>query len=787
MGYKNIKMKWKLLSIALLVFIVFASIFTISTYSFFKIDKSINMLDEEAKKNTTYVAKNVEELEQINTNFSELKTIELPMQLLTNELKYILEQAKSIIVTDSVIKMTNFQDNEKFIEIDEESFTVFEKLLALTDKTIYKKKINELVQSYSDVVLYGESVFFGFQKSKEDGIRKMALFDNALKDFNSEIDTLSDIAESKMNQKLQNIEMEIGNSSVQLEKVLEETSKSVSLISELEKNYIDSFFYVKIAMTIGMVLLLLIIGVMQKTIRSSLSELEIELETFFKFLRQEVDKCDDFTIGGKDEFAELSNLISKNREFIVTAQKKDVELINELNDVILLANKGSIHYNIETNPIFNSTKKLKTSINTFLDGNHNNMTMVISILEDFARSNFVIDNNKVKDYEGTIGILFSMLELLADNTSELLAINKNSGDKIFNKNKILVDNSQILSASSNEQATNLEETASALEEISGSIRNNTKATSFLNEKGQILKSSTIDGKGLALKTSTSMGEISLKVEAISKAIEEIDKISFQTNILSLNALVESATAGEAGKGFAVVAGEVRNLASKTSETAKIIKDLVESAKEETSIGNNNADDMISGYDKLSGVITETIDLIEDVDVSIQEQSLGINQINDAMSSLDQKTQENAEVSRVVEEISKECLSYGEEMVELAEYTTFNPDAYERLCNIKDKFEISSTAVDHFVYFEKAIGMIKEKRDNELKTEHQCNLASFIEKIDNSGLNISSLKDSHSSTHKVIEEFVKADYKSKEQMELGTNAIKNVINTVGKIKDLQKDF
>ncbi|PHR74468.1 MAG: hypothetical protein COA66_01385 [Arcobacter sp.] len=159
-----------------------------------------------------------------------------------------------------------------------------------------------------------------------------------------------------------------------------------------------------------------------------------------------------------------------------------------------------------------------------------------------------------------------------------------------------------------------------------------------------LKESIDSGQKLASSTVDSMDEINSQTQAIADAITVIDQIAFQTNILSLNAAVEAATAGEAGKGFAVVAQEVRNLASRSAEAAKEIKDLVEAATVKTNLGKQSADKMIEGYNILNTNIKKTTETINDIALSSKEQQTGIEQINDAITRLDQGTQENAAVA-----------------------------------------------------------------------------------------------------------------------------------------------
>ncbi|WP_457851434.1 methyl-accepting chemotaxis protein [Aliarcobacter butzleri] len=159
------------------------------------------------------------------------------------------------------------------------------------------------------------------------------------------------------------------------------------------------------------------------------------------------------------------------------------------------------------------------------------------------------------------------------------------------------------------------------------------------------------GEKLANQTTQAMDEINNQVNLINDSISVIDQIAFQTNILSLNAAVEAATAGEAGKGFAVVAQEVRNLASRSAEAAREIKAIVENATSKANEGKEIANNMIEGYKELNINISETINLIGDIQNASKEQLLGIEQINDAVNSLDRQTQQNAMIASQTNDIA----------------------------------------------------------------------------------------------------------------------------------------
>ncbi|WP_052502597.1 methyl-accepting chemotaxis protein [Halarcobacter anaerophilus] len=330
----------------------------------------------------------------------------------------------------------------------------------------------------------------------------------------------------------------------------------------------------------------------------------------------------------------------------ITDSKKVIDSVKES---INIAKTGIMDQTIKESTKNEAIEELKDGINELFSivsskvaGDLNEITKA---LESFQKLDFSHRITKSKG-ETAVG-----LNNLANVVNEMLVENKANGLTLDESSNVLLQNVDILNQNSNEAAASLEETAAALEEITSNISQNTnsivKMASFANQ----VTLSANEGKELAQQTTTSMNEIDVEVNAINDAITIIDQIAFQTNILSLNAAVEAATAGEEGKGFAVVAQEVRNLASRSAEAAKDIKNLVENATTKANKGKSISDKMIEGYIGLTENISKTINLISDVESASKEQQLGIVQINDAINSLDQQTQQNAAIASQTHDIA----------------------------------------------------------------------------------------------------------------------------------------
>ncbi|QNM89324.1 methyl-accepting chemotaxis protein [Aliarcobacter cryaerophilus] len=344
-------------------------------------------------------------------------------------------------------------------------------------------------------------------------------------------------------------------------------------------------------------------------------------------------------------------------------RKDDMHVLGELVIALDKVAQGIYSTQINSNTSNFMVHTLKEVVNKMLVRANTNIEDLVEIIGLYSEHDYRRQVNINPILKGKMKLAMEQINQLGSELNSNAKHNLENGT-LLEKNSLTMNRSvENLANKANAQAASLEETAAALEEITGITKNNTQNAHKMSNLSKDVKDSVVLGENLANKTASSMDEINAKVEAINEAIEVIDQIAFQTNILSLNAAVEAATAGEAGKGFAVVAQEVRNLANRSAEAAKEIKDLVENATSKTNDGKKISDEMKAGYSNLNKLISETIDIIQDVSIASSEQLKGIEQINDAVSILDRVTQENASEASNVAIIANETLAMAKILVE----------------------------------------------------------------------------------------------------------------------------
>ena len=220
-----------------------------------------------------------------------------------------------------------------------------------------------------------------------------------------------------------------------------------------------------------------------------------------------------------------------------------------------------------------------------------------------------------------------------------------------------------LSSRTEQTAANLEETAASLEELTATVTQSADTSRQANQLASTAVQAAEQGGEVVEQVVRSMEQINQSSRKISDIIGVIDGIAFQTNILALNAAVEAARAGEQGRGFAVVAGEVRSLAGRSAEAAKEIKSLITASVESVDMGAAQVAQAGDSMEKIVTSVRRVTDLIAELSAASSEQHDGFAQVNQAVSNLDQMTQQNA---ALVEESSAAALSMNEQAQRLAQ-------------------------------------------------------------------------------------------------------------------------
>lgn len=492
-------------------------------------------------------------------------------------------------------------------------------------------------------------------------------------------------------------------------------------ISDFENTIILKSFFFIFVFTLSFLLYFFI----SKYITSSIYNIRFGLNNFFSYLTTTQKELETIHIDSKDDFGLMAKDLNENIQKIKDGLAIDNEVINEAKFVSKMVGKGFLVYRI--NSVANNVyiNELKENVNNMIDNLRVNIINSFKTSLNYANRDFTVKADKT-EIGAIVNTQLRCLNMIGMNISEFLAMVNKNGNILDTKSNELLDLVNQLHSSSLSQASSLEQTTASIHDITSSITDTSNKASNMLEIANSTKAYSQEGIKLVENTQKSMYEINESTSAINEAITIIDQIAFQTNILSLNAAVEAATAGEAGKGFAVVAQEVRNLANRSAEAAKEIKHLVEVANQKSEDGKEYSEQMMNSFEKLSSMIEENTNIIDDVAKSNKIQMNNLSQINETMNNLDYITQENADMASKTKDVAVQTNIVAQDMLQAASLNEYDYEVEKRINDFDFTQKLNSLKTEYTKYKQAILNQINNNLiDIDINVSHRRNINEFI--------------------------------------------------------------
>jgi methyl-accepting chemotaxis protein len=312
---------------------------------------------------------------------------------------------------------------------------------------------------------------------------------------------------------------------------------------------------------------------------------------------------------------------------------------------------------------------------------HNNATTLVEAVEETQN---IIEGAKAGDLtsrvslDGKTGAIASLCDgvnALMDKMTEVIVQVREAGETINTAASEISSGNTDLSSRTEQQASSLEETASSMEELASTVKQNAENAKQANQLAAAASGVAVKGGEVVGQVVSTMSAINQSARKIEDIISVIDGIAFQTNILALNAAVEAARAGEQGRGFAVVAGEVRNLAQRSATAAKEIKELIADSVSKTTEGTAQVETAGKTMQEIVTSVQRVTDIMGEITAASVEQSAGIDQVNDAITSMDEVTQQNAALVEQAAAAAESLVDQAVSLIEVVSAFQLNSGSY----------------------------------------------------------------------------------------------------------------
>ena len=360
----------------------------------------------------------------------------------------------------------------------------------------------------------------------------------------------------------------------------------------------------------------------------------------------------------KDKFDELSNILGE----LINVGSADVQAVSARSQSLTDTTRQSLM-------IFGFVALVLCIflVTVFPSVIANRLVKILDMIEDISKGDGDLTKRLDDDGKDEIGRIARAFNEFADKIHDVLVTVKVASADIVTASKEIAMGNTNLSQRTEEQASSLEETASSMEEMTGTVKQNADSASEARQLAEANRERAMVGANVVTRTVSAMSEINESSTRIGDIISTIDGIAFQTNLLALNAAVEAARAGEQGRGFAVVASEVRSLAQRSAEAAKEIKGLIEDSVGKVKAGAQLVDESGKTLDDIIAGTQKMADIVSEIAAASIEQASGIDQVNNAVTQMDNMTQDNA---ALVEEAAAASRSMEEQAQVLMEQVNY---------------------------------------------------------------------------------------------------------------------
>ena len=335
----------------------------------------------------------------------------------------------------------------------------------------------------------------------------------------------------------------------------------------------------------------------------------------------------------------LPNEQAKITNAMETARENLLAINGDIQRLVQAASNGDFTARGDTSRYNNDFRVMVENLNSLMSKTESNLQDIAVVLNAVAQGDLTVQMN------GTYHGVFERMQSDANQTvAQLLdivtSIQEASQSISTAASEISVGNNE-LSARTEQQAANLEETAASMEELTSTVRQNADNAVSANTGAGSAYAVAENGQRAVGDVVEVMQKIERSAFEMRDIVGVIDRLTFQTNILSLNAAVEAARAGDSGKGFAVVAGEIRALAQSSAQSAKDIRTLIDTSTALITQGAKNAHNAGNTIDEVRTAVGQVREKMEEISLASREQSAGIEQVNTTVVAMDEVTQQNA--------------------------------------------------------------------------------------------------------------------------------------------------